>query len=118
MARDWRRENQDRLRRGAAAGLSPAAARGHPRGDEPRASDVREAARHPESSPIGVLQRAALAHARATWRDKETYSDERFEKAVRAITDRETLNKLRTITRDEWRQLAAVQEPGNPFFYH
>lgn len=109
---------QDRVRRAVKEGLSLSAARGHAKGGEPRASDIRDAARHPGTAPIEVLQRAALAHGRATWRDESRYSDRQFEGTVRAITDRETLNKLRTATKDEWRELARNQVPGNPFFYH
>jgi hypothetical protein len=106
--------------------LSGPAARGHPRGDEPRAADIREADRHPESAPVDVLQRATLAHARATWRDEPNvsrpYNDERFGQSVRSITDRETLHMLRTISKDEWRERAREAQANgivnSPFYYH
>jgi hypothetical protein len=123
--RDYAVEYRARIARGEAMGLSKAAARGHPRADEPRAKDIREAARHPDAAPIEALQKAALANARAVWGGAETsrpFSDERFKMRVRQIDDRETLNKLRTADRETWRRNAREAQAngvkGSPWYYH
>ena len=125
-SRDRAAEYAARTARGEAAGLSSAAARGHAKPGEPTARDVGEAARHPETVPLDVLRRATEAHARAIFRDerqapsdpRHRFNDDQVRRNIEQTTDRDTLNRMRTISQAEWRELARNQVPGNPFFYH
>jgi hypothetical protein len=73
-----------------------------------------------------VLRRATLAHTRAIFRDerqapsdpRHRFNDDQVRRNIEQTTDRDTLNRMRTISQAEWRELARNQVPGNPFFYH
>ena len=109
-----------RTERGVARGLSPRAARGHPRGDEPSAADLRKVARAPSRATMPELRRAAVARARALLGDLPRFDLERVTEHVDRLvgtSGRRILRKMVDADEDEWRQRASGPG-GAPWHYH
>jgi hypothetical protein len=116
--RDYAAEYAARIGRGIFNALSRRAAAGHPEPGEPTARDIQETRRHPDTAPIDMVRRAAWANARAQLGEFPGFNPERLADRIRQIEDRQTLVTMANATADEWSEWAALQIPGNPFFYH
>jgi hypothetical protein len=108
--------NRVRKERNTARGLSPAASVGHPSRDEPTASALQRVGRGRSSLEDEKL--AAIARARVVLADRPKFDADATARRLRRSDDRPTLVRLANASAEEWEQLATVQLPGNPAFYH
>jgi hypothetical protein len=61
---------------------------------------------------------AAVARSRVVLADLPKFDRDATARRLRRSDDRPTLARLASASRDEWQELATVQVPGNPAFYH
>ena len=105
--------------RGAAEGLTKAAALGHAPVGTATATDMREVRRAPERASVEQLQRVAVAHARSIFAGPGSRFDaKRTAARMSQQKDREVLRLMITNSHTEWVALAAFQVPNNPWWYH
>lgn len=92
--------------------------RSEPPARPPGQSPVRPPSSGGLPDDINELRDLALENARIHFSDNLKFNDQRMAARIGAISNKNTLREMATISKEDWQARASAKYGGNPFHYH